>query len=130
MRKNDLILGVGVIAAALVMLLIMNLAGGQPEGTASDYQVCIRVDGKVWGTWPLEEDRTIEVNLDSGYNRVRMEAGEVYMEEADCPDGYCMHQGPLSGGIETIVCLPHKLVVEVISEQETASEENIDSVAK
>ena len=35
------------------------------------------------------------------------------MTEADCPDGYCKRQGEISTEKETIVCLPHKLVVEI-----------------
>lgn len=133
MKKNDLILGAAVLAAALVMLLIMNLSGKNsvyPNGEDSGRQVCIRVDGEVWGIWPLNEDRTIEVDLDSGYNRVRIESGEAYMEEADCPDGYCMHQGHISGGIDTIICLPHKLVVEIVEGDKNAPEDEIDTVAK
>lgn len=133
MKKNDLILGGAVLAAALVMLLIMNLSSKNsvyPDGEDSGRQVCIRVDGEVWGIWPLNEDRTIEVDLDSGYNRVRIESGEAYMEEADCPDGYCMHQGHISGGIDTIICLPHKLVVEIVEGDKNAPEDEIDTVAK
>ena len=43
------------------------------------------------------------------------------MKEADCPDGYCKEQGRISGQKQTIVCLPHKLVVEVIRQNDTDS---------
>ena len=52
---------------------------------------------------------------------IRIEDGQAYMEEADCPDGYCMEQGGISGQKQTIVCLPHKLVVEVIRQNDTDS---------
>lgn len=43
------------------------------------------------------------------------------MEEANCPDGYCEEQGKISGHTQTIVCLPHKLVVEVLENENDQS---------
>ena len=53
-----------------------------------------------------------------------IEKGEVYMEDADCPDKLCMKQGSISGTGQTIVCLPHKLVVTV----ENGKEPELDGV--
>lgn len=59
------------------------------------------------------------------------------MEEANCPDGYCEEQGKISEHTQTIVCLPHKLVVEVLENEndqglETSDSEDIvpDTIAK
>ena len=54
-------------------------------------------------------------------NIVRIQNHEVWMEEADCPDGYCEEQGKISGHTQTIVCLPHKLVVEVLENENDQS---------
>ena len=35
------------------------------------------------------------------------------MEVADCPVGYCEELGKFINRRQTIVCLPHKLVVEI-----------------
>ena len=40
------------------------------------------------------------------------------MEEADCPDGYCEEQGKINNRTQTIVCLPHKLVVKIKTEND------------
>ena len=37
------------------------------------------------------------------------------MAEADCPDRLCVRRGPVRYAGETIICLPHKLVVTVRS---------------
>ena len=49
------------------------------------------------------------------------EDGKAYMEEANCPDGYCEEQGKISGHTQTIVCLPHKLVVEILENENDQS---------
>lgn len=73
----------------------------------------IKVAGEVYGRYALDEDQVIEVQDGDFYNRVRIKDGKAYMEEADCPDGYCEEQGKINNRTQTIVCLPHKLVVEI-----------------
>ena len=47
----------------------------------------------------------------TGRNIIEIDTGRVRMLEADCPDGYCVHQGWISGGFMPIVCLPNRVVV-------------------
>ena len=39
--------------------------------------------------------------------------GEVYMQEADCPNQICVHHAPISHKGETIVCLPNRIIIEI-----------------
>lgn len=112
MKKNDIFLIAAVLVGALLLFLVMNLAGKQTGN-----EIRIIVDGKEYGTYSLAEDRIIEVNENGNYNRIQIKDGKAFMEEADCPDGYCKRQGKISGHTQTIVCLPHKLVVEVIRDE-------------
>lgn len=129
MKKKDWILGVGVISAALLLLAGMNIVQRvqEKENQTQGSQVVITVDGEVYGKYDLSEDQVIEVKKNDFYNRIRIEDGKAYMEEADCPDGYCEEQGKISDRTQTIVCLPHKLVVEVEHAQaENLSEESTE----
>ena len=129
MKKKDLILGAGIIVIALAMLLVMQLTRGE-EGN----QIRVTLDGKIYGMYSLSKDQTIEVKDGDFYNRIRIEDGKAYMEEANCPDGYCEEQGKINGRTQTIVCLPHKLVVEVLDadglENDSASEQLPDTISK
>lgn len=129
MKKNDVILGGGILIAALLLFLVMYLTRGE-EGN----QIQITVDGNVYGTYSLAKDQVIEVKEKDFYNRIRIQDGKAYMEEANCPDGYCEEQGKISGRTQTIVCLPHKLVVEVLDadglENDSASEQLPDTISK
>ena len=91
MKKKDLFLGGGILFAACVLFLVMNLMqyvqakeSGQKEN--QEKQVVIKVDGEVYGRYALDEDQVIEVQDGDFYNRVRIKDGKAYMEEADCPD--------------------------------------------
>ena len=69
--------------------------------------------GEIYGTYPLDQSRTIEINDAKGYNKVVIENGSVHMADADCPDQYCVQHAAIHAGHETIICLPHELVVEI-----------------
>ena len=122
MKKKDLILGAGIIVIALAMLLVMQLTRGE-EGN----QIQVTLNGKIYGTYSLSKDQTIEVKDGDFYNRIRIEDRKAYMEEANCPDGYCEEPGKISGHTQTIVCLPHKLVVEVLENESDQNSGTSDS---
>ena len=122
MKKKDIILGIGIITVALLMLLFMQINRGE-EGD----RIQVTLDGKVYGTYSLEKDQVIEIEEGSFYNKICVEDGKAYMEEANCPDGYCEEQGKISRHTQTIVCLPHKLVVEVL-ESDNGKKENEDEI--
>lgn len=128
MKKKDILLGLGVVFIALMMLLVMKITG-----SADGNQVRIMVDGREYGVYSLNEDQEIEIKDGEDYNKIRISDGEVFMVEADCPDGYCIKQGKIKGRKQTIVCLPHKLVVEVTEmdgSDDTSGMEAPDTVAK
>ena len=78
--------------------------------------------------YALNENQEIEIENAYGYNRIVICDGAVYMEHADCPDQYCVGQGRIHKQGQQLVCLPHKLVVEVQVSAET--EQEIDVIAK
>lgn len=110
-NKNDMFLIAGILVAAGVLFCAAVLPRGQ-----AGQSVAVTVDGTLLGTYSLLEDQEIPVQTDYGWNLVVIEGGAVYMEEADCPDGYCIQQGRIASQRSTIICLPHRLVVEVTGE--------------
>ena len=114
MKKRDILLAMGVLAVSAVMLLIMHFTGKE-NGSF----IRITIDGNVYGTYSLDKDQVIDINNNDNHNLINIHEGSAYMQEADCPDGYCKRQGKISGKNQTIVCLPHKLVVEVINEDDS-----------
>lgn len=121
MKKKDLIIAGIVLLLAGLLALVFHFAGGDPGG-----RVQVKVDGRVVGTYALVEEQTVPFDTDYGHNLLVIKDGKAHMEEADCPDHYCMEQGEISKTGETLVCLPHKLVVEVVS----GNDADVDVVAK
>ena len=50
----------------------------------------------------------------SGANTVQLERGRIRISAADCPDQVCVKQGWISGGAVPIICLPHRLTIEIV----------------
>ena len=80
------------------------------------------MNGEEYGTYSLAEDREISVN---GTNVCEIRDGRAKMTEADCPDHLCMRQSAIGDQGGTIVCLPNRVVIEGVSneEPETVSSE-------
>lgn len=47
------------------------------------------------------------------YNLLSISGADVSMEAADCRDQICVNHRSISGGGESIICLPHRLVAEI-----------------
>ena len=54
-----------------------------------------------------------EVTTPYGNNTVRVEPGAICVTHADCPDQICVFQGRLTGSGIPIICMPHRLVIEI-----------------
>ncbi len=107
-RRKDCIL----IGAVLLLTILTALAAAFFQKDAGQ-TVRILTDGKLYAKYSLTDDQVIMIEGQYGYNKIVIENGTAYVEDADCPDKYCMKYKPISRGNETIVCLPHRLVVEI-----------------
>ena len=58
------------------------------------------------------EDYPILPEVES-YNLISVIDGKITMEAADCRDQICVNHKPIMAERESIICLPHKLVIEI-----------------
>jgi len=55
-------------------------------------------------------------------NVVFVEPGRISIQSATCPDQLCVHQGPITDGSRPIVCLPHRVVIQIGRSPEDAAD--------
>ena len=106
-HRNDVIL-----IAALTLLggaLAVFLYATRQDGG----YVTIQVDGETVMELPLSEDARVVLGEGGHTNTLVIRNGTAQVVEADCPDQVCVRQGAVRYEGESIVCLPHKLVVSV-----------------
>jgi len=86
--------------------------------------VKVTVDGKLYGTYSLSQTITEDIKsgeTDNQLNRLVISDGKAYMETASCPDGICVAHRPIFRNGESIVCLPNRVVITVITDSNTDS---------
>ena len=111
--RNDIILVLVILALALGVYSLFRLCA--KEGSVAN----ITLDGEIYASLPLSEDTVLEIKSgDNGkyINTVTVKDGKVFVSYANCPDGICKEHRPIKNVGETIVCLPHKIVVTIAGE--------------
>ncbi|MCI1930186.1 MAG: NusG domain II-containing protein [Clostridia bacterium] len=120
MKKLDFVIILVLLALAAVMYTTV-LKPGKGGAVAVVY-----IDGEKEAEFPLDEDIEKTFSTKYGTNTIKIENGEVSMESADCPDQICVNHKPISKENESIICLPHKFVVEI----EGGEKSDVDAIAK
>ena len=119
--KRDIMLISTLIIVCVAAFLIINFVVKKDGITAA-----VKVDGNIVYMHPLDKNASVTVEgYQGGSNTVVIENGTVYMKDADCPDKLCEKTGKISKNGETIVCLPHRVVVEI-----QGGEGNVDSLVR
>ncbi len=125
MKKNDLILIGGLLIIAFTILVGQRL--WQKNNTTSGAEVVVVIDGKEYERLPLNQDASKEIQLSDGQlNILQIKDGEAFISEANCPDKICEKHHPISYNGQSIVCLPHKLVVSI----DGGKEMEVDTIAQ
>ncbi len=109
MKRTDWIFIATILVVMIAAILVVKILFFGSEGT----KAVVTVDGTVILEQDLSEDCAIPITTLDGYNKFVVKDGMAYIEEADCANQICVNHEPISTKNETIVCLPHKLVVEI-----------------
>ncbi len=81
--------------------------------------VKVTVDKQVKDCYNFNKDTEVVIKTgdkDQFENILVIENGKAFIKSANCPDKICVKHHKISKTGETIVCLPHKLVVEITEE--------------
>lgn len=95
-------------------IFIMLLCGKKKDGSL---YAEIMLDGRIFATLSLTDEVTLPVSYGDGTNVIVIQNGSICVREADCPTGVCVSTGEISRAGESIVCIPHRLVITVRSRE-------------
>ena len=82
-------------------------------GKQDSVQVSVRVDGTCVKTFSLDDTVTYTIKGEGGTNVLHIGDGAAWLSEADCQDQICVNTGKIKYVGQSIICLPHKVVVEI-----------------
>ena len=107
-----------VIIAVLMLLSFLPeiiLGASVGKGYKNTYAE-ITVAGKLYKTVHLSAhagEEIIEVKTKLGTNIIKVKDNKIGIIEADCPDKVCMNPEYIEKAGQSLVCLPHKVMIEI-----------------
>lgn len=117
LKPWDILIIVVLTFASFLPVIIFGYQQSQAVNT--EKEAVLRVDGQEIKTFALTTSTkaytyTYE-DEDGDYNIIEVDGNRIRIREASCGDQICVQRGWVQKNGETIVCLPHKLVIEVRS---------------
>lgn len=95
-------------------ILMYNLWSLSRTHNADKYVVSVTQNLKVIDEFDLNTDRIVNIE---GYGILSIKSGKVKVLEANCRDRICVHTRAISHEGEAIICLPHKIIIQVVSKE-------------
>lgn len=108
--KHWIFLLTGILLGSLLLMFLPRLF--PPEKPVAE----VYRDGVLIQTINLDytsTPQTIPIIHEESENILEVSNGGIRMKSANCPDKLCVHQGEIHFGASPIVCLPHRLVIQI-----------------
>ena len=113
-KKMDIV----IIAVLLILSFTPHLIffKTSQKSSKNNYAI-IKVDGKIYKKIDLsnvKNNKEVNLNLPNGKNNTLLiKNNNIEMKSANCNDALCVKQGNIYKVGQTIICLPHKLIIEI-----------------
>ncbi len=121
-QRRDALFLIILAIVLLVAFVILFFFIGETGSYAT-----ITVNGEEYGRYSLLQNQEIEITVDGSICNVAViEDGSIRMEDANCPDKLCIHQGKIHRSGESIVCLPNRIAITI----ESSTDSEFDSISK
>lgn len=113
-KKKNIILFGGLLLLIGAAFLIRGVLYSGREA-----HIEIVCENEVRYTFDMDETKIIRVeHPDGSYNVVCIEHGTVRVEDADCDNHDCIKQGRISKVGQSVICLPHQMVIRIVGTQD------------
>ncbi len=106
--KNTILIGGMVVIISLVAIVLLQL--NQKDGK----EVVVYINGEETARYELATNQSIQLEphaLES--NSLVIQNGECFIESSNCNNQICVETGKISKTGERIVCLPHRLSIQI-----------------
>lgn len=125
--RVSLIVTVAIVLVVGAAFVLTQIQGMQPSG---GYAVVHDGDGGVQ-SFALDGSDGTEFTVTSSYgtNTITIEDGSVRVSEADCANQDCVRQGAIDRMGQQIICLPHKLWVEIAETRDGSDDSPLSSAS-
>lgn len=120
MKSGDWVIIALALLAALAAAVMVWRPAPKEAGTVRIY-----IDSELRNELPLNKNGRYTFENGGAINEIEINDGRVRMINANCADRCCVRQGAIRYQSETIICLPHRFVVELAD----GPESGLDAIA-
>ena len=125
LKKIDIVIIVFLIVFSFIPHFIFSKT--LSENYTSTY-ASIKVSGKFYNNIPLSSfkgEKNLLSQTSHGKNTILVKDNTIQILDADCKDELCVKQGIISKVGENLICLPHKLIIEIKGDENDSSSDMI-----
>ncbi|MNI63009.1 hypothetical protein D3C73_1183530 [compost metagenome] len=129
-KRGDLLIIVLVLLLAGVISGVRWLDARNEHYKQGDLQAVITVNGTTYKTVALtKEEQTIDIKTKFGHNTLKVYDYGIQMTYSDAPLPIALEMGFISRPKQQIICIPARLMVEVINPHSSIdNDEELDAV--
>lgn len=111
MKRGDHIIIIGILVIVLSAYGFVFYKGLSRD----DKLLTVTQNQELLHEFKIDETYSEIIKIEEGdrYNIIHIENGKVWIEEANCLNQVCVRHSSIDKIGETIVCLPHKLIIEI-----------------
>jgi hypothetical protein len=112
MKKLDKIIILGIVILSLGMFLSYKLINSKKY---DNLYAEIYIDNVLNRKIEMVDGHNEQFTISNAYgkNVIDVQGKKIRISDADCPDKICVKDGFISKSGQMIVCLPHKLIIEI-----------------
>lgn len=101
-----------VISFLVITVSLGSVWGMYDRDSEGKTHAMIYQNGKLIREYDLHNQPKTQLEFDNTI--IDVENGRVRIEKSDCPRGICQHSGWIFRPPETIVCVPKKMLIEIV----------------
>ena len=118
----DYLIIIGVIMASFLPYLLFDTNKNENNRESKDVIAVVKIDGEVVDKFNLSQvSESLEKTYSpqkGKYNIIEVAPGKIRVKEDNSPDQIAVRTGWISRPGEMSICLPHKLIVEILGIEE------------
>ena len=108
LKRNDIILIISLFVIAAILFFFIQ-SKKKVGGTVS-----VLKNNQELYNLPLNQDTIEMIEFDGQYNQLIIKDKKVWVESANCSNQICVQHPKIQYSGETIICLPHQLVITIV----------------
>lgn len=114
-KPGDLVSIVLIIFTAVALIFFFRSGIGETGKKYAEISVLGKDADNIY-IYPIERDKVLEIESSGYHFTIQILDSKVSVIQSECPDGICRNTPAISSVRESIICVPAKMIIKIVSE--------------